>query len=132
MSESYKNTRYKLEGQWIIKPDSDPSQGHEWEAPLNRPNEIVQEMNVCIEVMEEQSQEIEGLHETLAAVTAERDALRRIADGMATNVRYMVERIDEEQMTDADITWEFGQWAVNLIAWEKELAAIDAAKGGVE
>jgi len=65
---------------------------------------------------------IRDMQAQLAAVTAQRDALARIADGFSTNVKYMLGWLGDrdENTDDAYFYMTYGQWAVNLKAWRKE------------
>jgi hypothetical protein len=65
------------------------------------------------------------LERQLAAVTKERDELRRIANGFSLNVEHMLARTLPPSQPPASanvaLYLELGQWAVNLNAWREEL-----------
>jgi len=69
--------------------------------------------------------EMTALRDQLAAVTKERDELRRIANGFSLNVEHMLARILPPSQPPASanvaLYLELGQWAVNLNAWREEL-----------
>ena len=90
------------------------------EEPAMSPDEIADMLTFDATLTDSDVAKLHRLHCRLATVTAQRDELRRIADGFAVNTSHMIGRLEP----DSSLLLELGQWAENLKSWRDHYNAM--------